>query len=102
MKNLCLQRCCETEKFSDTSIKGLCNFKKKQMEAVTEILNKVPELSYKDLLEIRDTINKVMVDKRREEIRMNAEQARKHSAEGKLKSFSDSNEMIAWLTDSNE
>jgi hypothetical protein len=72
------------------------------MEAVIEILNKMPDLSYSELEEVQSTVKKIMIEKRREEMRRNAEESKKLYAEGKLKSFTDPNELIKWLMEEDE
>jgi len=72
------------------------------MEAIIEILNKMPALSYLELEEVQSTVRKIMIDKRRLEIKANAEESRKLFAEGKLKSFTDPNELIKWLMQEDE
>ena len=72
------------------------------MGAVIEILNKMPDLSYSELEEVQSTVKKIMIDMRREEMRRNAEESRKLFAEGKLKSFTDPNDLIKWLMEEDE
>lgn len=72
------------------------------MEPVIDILNKMPDLSYSELEEVQITAKKIMIDKRREEMRQNAEESRKLYAEGKLKSFTDPNDLIKWLMEEDE
>lgn len=72
------------------------------MEPVIDILNKMPDLSYSELEEVQITAKKIMIDKRREEMRQNAEESRKLYAEGKLKSFTDPNDLVKWLMEEDE
>ena len=72
------------------------------MDAVIEILNRMPYLSYSELEEVQSTACKIMIEKRRQEMRQNAAESRKLHVEGKLKSFTDPNELIKWLMEEDE
>lgn len=68
------------------------------MGAVTELLNRIPELSYSEL----ETIKKIMIEKRRDEIKQNADESLQLYKEGKLQGFNDPQKMMEWLMADNE
>lgn len=72
------------------------------MGAVTDLLNKIPELSYSELETINETIKKIMIEKRRDEIKRNADESLQLYKEGKLKGFSDPQKMTEWLMAADE
>lgn len=69
------------------------------MPRFVDIVEDVTSLNTEEMAEIRDIINKILIEKRREEFLKNHEEALKDAAEGKLKFYDNPTDLINALNE---
>jgi ectoine hydroxylase-related dioxygenase (phytanoyl-CoA dioxygenase family) len=69
------------------------------MPRFVDIVEDVTSLSVKEMEEIKNIIEKLLIEKKREEILKSIEEAKKEAKEGKLKFYDNSNDLMSSLNE---
>ncbi len=72
------------------------------MTPFTKIIDGFQTLSIEEMEEMPIIVNNILVQRKREAIKMNAEDSRKRYEQGVLKSFTEPKALINWLLDDDD